>query len=62
MPDYSHTGNVPNSNSLIHGGTNYQIVLGVELCRHDIVVVASQNGNASTRLPIPYANGLIVGS
>jgi len=32
----------------------------MEQSAHDIVVVASQNGDASARLPVPDANGLVV--
>jgi hypothetical protein len=34
----------------------------VEVGTHDIVVVASEHGDADARLPVPDANSLVVGS
>lgn len=32
----------------------------MELCAHDIMIMARQNGNAVTTLPVPDANRLVV--
>lgn len=51
---------VPDANGLVERSWHNEILFGMEQSAHDIVVVASQNGDASARLPVPDANGLVV--
>ena len=54
------TGNVPNPHSLVQRRRYEQVILGVEVSAHDVVVVASEHGETVARLPIPDPNGLVV--
>jgi hypothetical protein len=54
--------NVPDANGLIKRGRDDQVILGMELGAHDVVVVTGHCANERTVLPIPYANGLVIGT
>ena len=58
----SKSGNVPNSDGQIHRRRNNEVLGGVELRGHDVVVVTGQDSNAGSRLPIPNSDGLIIGT
>lgn len=53
---------IPNANSLIEGGGNDEVLLGVELGAHDVVVVARHGAEQRAVLPVPYPNRLVVTS
>ena len=59
---FSKTGNIPNSNGLIHGGRNDKIFLGVELRRHNVVRMTGENGYTVPRRAVPNPNGLVIRS
>lgn len=52
---------VPYSHSLVQGGRNHQVLLGVERGTHHVVVVAGEHRDAGAGLPVPDADGLVVG-
>ena len=54
-------GDVPDPDGLIQTGGDHQVLAGVELGAHDVVVVAGQDRDAVARLPVPDADGLVVG-
>ena len=54
------TRDVPNADGAVQGAGNYEIFRRVEFGRHDVVRVASENGNALSRLPVPDADSVIV--
>lgn len=54
------TRNVPDSHSLIQWGRNNQILTLVELGTHNIMVMASENRDTGSALPVPNAYGLVV--
>lgn len=56
------TGYVPYAYRLIEGCGDDQVLGGVEVCTHDIVVVAGHGANQRSVLPVPYPDGLIVGT
>lgn len=58
----SETRDIPNSDGQIHGSGNDQVFGRVELGRHDVVIVAGQDGDTRSRLPVPNSDGLIVGT
>lgn len=53
--------NVPHTDGLIQRRRHHQVLLGVKLRAHDIVVVAREHADACAALPIPHADGLVVG-
>ena len=56
----AQTGDVPNSNRLVHRRGDDQVLLGVELGGHNVVRVAGEDGDALPRGTVPDANGLVV--
>ena len=67
MPVYIHLilsskvpRTIPNANSLIEGGGNDEVLLGVELGAHDVVVVARHGAEQGAVLPVPYPDRLVV--
>ena len=54
------TWNIPNSNSLVKWSRHQQVFAWMELSAHDIVIVAGQDGNAASTLPVPNSDGLII--
>ena len=48
------------SDGLIEGSGNEEIFLGMELCTHDVVVMAGEDADALARLPVPNANRLVI--
>lgn len=56
----AQTGDVPDSNCLVHRRGDDQVILGMELDGHDIVRVACEDGDALPRGAVPDTNGLIV--
>ena len=57
---FAQSADVPNAHSLVHGSRDDEVLLGVELSAHDVVVVTGENGDARTTLPITDANGFVV--
>lgn len=57
----AQTGDIPNAYSLILRSGYDEVLFRVELCRHDIVRVPSQDGNAVSRSAVPDADRLVVG-
>ena len=55
------TGRVPHAHSLVQAGGHNELLLGVELRAHDVVVVPREHGHAGAGLPVPQADGLVVG-
>ena len=53
---------IPNANSLVEGGGNDEVLLGMELGAHDVVVVARHGAEQGAVLPVPYPNRLVVTS
>lgn len=53
---------VPHPDSLVEGGRDDEVLLGVEGGAHDVVVVTCEDAQAGATLPIPNADGLVVGS
>lgn len=51
--------NIPDSDSLIQRGRYDEILFGMELSTHDIVVVTRKDRYAFSRLPVPYTDGLL---
>ena len=45
---------------LVKAGADYEVLGGVELGAHDIVVVASEDADALSALPVPDPHGLII--
>jgi hypothetical protein len=54
------TRDIPDADGLVLGRRNNQVLLGVELRRHNIVRMSSKNGNAVSRCTVPDPNGLVV--
>ena len=52
---------VPDTDCLIDGGRDDQVVTRVERGRHDVVRVSGQDGNAVSRRAVPDADSLVVG-
>ena len=57
---FSKPRDVPYANCLIHRGWNYKVFFWMELCGHDIMWVASEDGNALTGCTVPDTNCLII--
>mmetsp|Transcript_21251 Transcript_21251/g.54262 ORF Transcript_21251/g.54262 Transcript_21251/m.54262 type:complete len:230 (-) Transcript_21251:30-719(-) len=51
---------VPNAHRLVERSGHDQILLGMEVRAHDVVVVPRQHRNARPRLPVPDSDRLIV--
>lgn len=51
---------VPDTDGLIHGGGNDQVVFRVEEGGHNVVGVACEDGNAVAGSAVPYADRLVV--
>ena len=56
----AQSGDIPDADGLIQRGRDDKVILGVKAGAHDIVVVARQHADASSRLPVPNADGLVV--
>eukprot|EP00162_Nutomonas_longa_P014261 comp21894_c0_seq1/m.49668 comp21894_c0_seq1/g.49668 ORF comp21894_c0_seq1/g.49668 comp21894_c0_seq1/m.49668 type:complete len:1021 (+) comp21894_c0_seq1:778-3840(+) len=52
---------IPDTHGLVERCADQQVLLGVELCAHHIVVVAREHRDADAALPVGDANGLVVG-
>lgn len=48
-------GEVPDPNGLVQGRGDQQVLRGVELGAHHVVVVTGQDTDALPRLPVPYS-------
>lgn len=59
---FTETGNIPDANSLIHGGRHDEVFLWVELGRHYVVRVAGEHCDAVARGAVPDPNRLVVGA
>ena len=55
------TGDVPDPDRLVEGGGDEEVLGGVELGAHDVVVVPGEDGDAGAGLPVPDADRLVVG-
>ena len=55
------TRDVPNPDGLVEGGGDEEVLGGVELGAHDVVVVPGEDGDAGAGLPVPDADRLVVG-
>jgi hypothetical protein len=51
---------VPDTDCLVKGCRNNEVILGVEASTHNIVVVAGEYGNASPGLPVPDPDSLVI--
>lgn len=51
---------IPNANGLIEGGGNDEVLLGVELGAHDVVVMTRHGAEKGAVLPVPYPDCLVV--
>lgn len=56
----AETANVPDTDRLVERSRHNQILGRVKLGAHDVVIVASENADARSRLPVPDANRLVV--
>jgi hypothetical protein len=56
----AQAGDVPHADRLVERGGDDEVVLGVELRAHDVVVVPCEHGDARARLPVPDADRLVV--
>lgn len=57
----AQSADVPDANCLIQGGAGHEVFGRMELGAHHVVVVAGQDGDGISGLPIPDPNGLIIG-
>lgn len=55
-----YTWNVPHSHSLIKRGGHHNIITGMKLGTHYIVVMSSKYTDACTALPVPDADCLVI--
>jgi len=53
-------GKVPDSDRLVEGGRRNEGVIGMEGGAHDVVAVASEDGEDVSTLPVPKADSLII--
>ena len=56
----AQAANVPYANGLVHGSRDDEVLLGVELSAHDVVVVTGKDGDACSALPVPDTNSLVI--
>lgn len=52
--------NVPHADRLVQRGADDQVLLGMELRTHHVMVVARKHGDAFSALPIPDADVLVI--
>ena len=51
---------VPHPDCLVEAGADHQVLGGVELGAHDVVVVAGQHADALSALPVPDPHSLVI--
>mmetsp|Transcript_35164 Transcript_35164/g.101267 ORF Transcript_35164/g.101267 Transcript_35164/m.101267 type:complete len:220 (-) Transcript_35164:378-1037(-) len=51
---------VPHADGLVEGGRHDEILLGMEVRAHHVVVVTREHRDARARLPVPNPDGLVV--
>ena len=59
---FAQARDIPNPDRLIQRSGDDQIIFGMELSAHSVMVVSRHCADQGTILPIPYPYGLVVGA